>query len=292
MIVPQLFVNGLIAGSIYALVAAGFSLIYSVNRFVHFAHGAVVTVSAYLLYTFFAILGLNFFLSCGLTLIGGALLGWIMHAALYQPLRKRGGSNAVLLVASIGLMIFLENLMLLIFGADMKTVGFLKVREGIHIAGVIVTPLQLVIIGTSAVLLLSLWFLLHKTKMGAVLRAVADDAELARISGMNAHHVHIWSHMVGSALAAFAAIFVSLEQNIEPVMGTMLIVKGFTGAVIGGVTSVPGAIVGGYLLGIVENLGIWWLPSGWKDAIAFTLLFLFLLLKPSGVFGVSKGIRA
>lgn len=291
MIILQLLVNGLIAGSIYALVAAGFSLIYSVNRFVHFAHGAVVTVSAYLLYTFFSLFGLNFFLACGLTIISGALLGWLMHAALYKPLRNRGGSNAVLLVASIGLMIFLENLMLLIFGADVKTVGFLKVREGLHIAGVIVTPLQLVIIGASVLLLVGLWFFLNRTKMGMVLRAVADDAELARISGIDAHHVHIWSYMVGSGLAAFAAIFVALEQNIEPIMGTMLIVKGFTGAVIGGVTSVPGAIVGSYLLGMVENFGIWWLPSGWKDAIAFTLLFLFLLIKPSGIFGVSKGVR-
>lgn len=291
MIALQLLANGLIAGSIYALVAAGFSLIYSVNRFVHFAHGAVVTVCAYLLYAFFALFGLNFFLSCGLTLISGALLGWLMHATLYKPLRDRGGSNAVMLVASIGLMIFLENLMLFIFGADVKTVGFLHVREGLHIAGIIVTPLQLVIIGASALLLLGLWFLLNKTGMGMVLRAVADDAELARISGIDANRVHTWSYMVGSGLAAFAAIFIALEQNIEPIMGTMLIVKGFTGAIIGGVTSVPGAVVGSLLLGIVENLGIWWLPSGWKDAIAFTLLFLFLLLRPSGIFGVSKGVR-
>lgn len=291
MIALQLLVNGLIAGSLYALVAAGFSLIYSVNRFLHFAHGAVVTVCAYLLFTFFSLLGLNFFLACGFTLISGAMLGWLMHLVLYKPLRNRGGSNAVLLVASIGLMIFLENLMLLIFGADVKTVRFLPVREGLHMGGVIITPLQLVIIGASGVLLAALWLLLNKTKAGMILRAVSDHAELARISGVNAHRVHTWSYMLGSALAAFAAIFVSLEQNIEPTMGTMLIVKGFTGAVIGGVTSVPGAVVGSYLLGIIENLGIWWLPSGWKDAIAFVLLFLFLLLRPSGIFGISKGIR-
>ncbi|MBI4021957.1 MAG: branched-chain amino acid ABC transporter permease [Candidatus Andersenbacteria bacterium] len=291
MIAFQLLINGLIAGSIYALIAAGFSLIYATNRFVHFAHGTTVTVSAYLLYALFTQLGLPFYLAAALTMAGAGGLGWLVYVLLYRPLKQRGAANAILLVASIGLMILLENLMLLIFGADVKTLNYLRVAPGLDFFGSVITPLQIVIIMVSAVLLLVLWLLTQKTKFGITMRAVADNPELARISGINADRAAIQSFILGSAMAGLAAILVALEQNIEPVMGTGLIVKGFTGSVIGGITSLPGAVLGSYILGLAENFGIWFLPSGYKDAIAFVLLFIFLLWRPTGILGLSKGAR-
>jgi len=300
MIFIQLLINGLIAGSIYALVASGFSLIYATNKFVHFAHGTTVTVSAYVLLTLFSALGLNFYLAAAGTILVAALLGYLMHLLLYQPLRSRKASSAVMLIASIGLMIFLENLMLALFGADVKTVGLLEVRKGIEVglgaeasakAAAVITPLQIVIIAIAAGLLIALWLFMKKSRLGKTMRAVADNPELARISGINANKVFAQSFALGSAIAGIAAILVALEQNIEPVMGTGLIIKGFTGAIIGGVTSVPGAVLGSYLLGLAENFGIWFLPSGWKDAIAFGLLFVFLLWRPTGILGIAKGAR-
>lgn len=291
MIVVQLLVNGLIAGSIYALVACGFSLIYGTNRFVHFAHGSVLTVCAYTVYTLHVILGLNFYLASALTLLVGAGVGYLVYRLLYKPLKIRRSSNAVLLVASIGLMILLENLCLLFFGADVKTLNVLPVRKGLEIAGAVITPLQIVIICIAAALLVLLWVLMKYAKVGRTMRAVADNAELASISGINVSRIQAQSFMLGSMIAALAAILVALEQNIEPVMGTTLIIKGFTGAVVGGITSVPGAVLGSYLLGLVENFGIWYLPSGWKDAIAFTLLFIFLLVRPTGILGINKGTK-
>lgn len=291
MIAFQLLINGLIAGSIYALVASGFSLIYATNRFVHFAHGTAVTVSAYFLYALFSRLGLPFLVAAVLTIIGAGLLGWLMYVSLYRPLKRRGSANAILLVAGIGLMILLENLMLLIFGADVKTLNYLMVRQGLEVAGAVITPLQVVIVAVAAVLLGALWLLSKRTALGVTMRAVADNRELAEISGINTDYVAGQSFVLGSALAGLAAIFVALEQNIEPVMGAGLIIKGFTGAVIGGVTSLPGAVLGSYLLGVAENFGIWWLPSGYKDAIAFGLLFIFLLVRPSGILGIRKGVR-
>lgn len=291
MIIVQLLFNGLIAGSIYALVASGFALIYATNKFVHFAHGITVTVSAYVLLTLFSILGLNFYVAAVLTIAAAALLGYLMHKLLYAQLRARKASSAVMLIASIGLMIFLENMMLMIFGADVKTLGFLEVRKGIDIFGAVITPLQIVIISVALGLLVVLWLFMKRSRLGKTMRAVADNPELARISGIDADRIFAQSFMLGSAIAGLAAILVALEQNIEPVMGTGLIVKGFTGAIIGGATSVPGAVLGSYLLGIIENFGIWWLPSGWKDAIAFGLLFIFLLWKPSGILGIYKGAR-
>ncbi len=287
----QLLINGLIAGSIYALVASGFSLIYSTNRFMHFAHGGTITVSAYILLTFFKLAGLNFYLSAILTVISAGILGYLMHAVLYMPLRKRGSSGAILLIASVGLMILLENLMLMIYGADVKSLKFIKIAKGMEIWGAIITPLQLVIIISSVVLLIGMAFFVKKSKLGSTMRAVADNPELAEISGISTSKIQGMSFVIGSAIAGFAAILIGLEQNIEPTMGLSLIIKGFTGAIIGGVTSLPGSIVGSYLLGLVENFGIWYLPSGYKDAISFVLLFVFLLWRPTGIFGINKGIK-
>ena len=123
------------------------------------------------------------------------------------------------------------------------------------------------------------------------MRAVADNKELASIVGINPKKIAIYSFLIGSALAGIAGILIGLEQNMDPTMGTELMIKGFTGAIIGGIGSVAGAIPGSYLLGIAENFGIWYLPSGYKDAIAFVLLFIFLLFKPEGLFGVIKGVK-
>lgn len=287
----QLFFNGLIAGSIYALVASGFSMIYSTNRFMHFAHGATITVSAYLVYTLFDIIGIHFYLASILTIILAGVLGWLMHRLLFKPLKDKGSSAAALLIASVGLMILLENLMLLIFGAGAKSLNFIKVAKGLEIFGAIITPLQLVIVSTSLILLISLWLFVKKSKLGRTMRAVSDNPELAAVSGINTHRIHSWSFVIGSSLAGLAAILIALEQNIEPTMGMVLIVAGFTGAIIGGVKSLPGAVLGSYLLGLVENFGIWYLPSGFRSAIAFVLLFIFLLWMPNGILGLKRGIK-
>jgi branched-chain amino acid transport system permease protein len=291
MIFAQLLANGLIAGSIYALVAVGFSLIYSTNRFMHFAHGVSVTASAYLLLLFFSTLGLPFWLAVICTIIGSAGVGLAMFRLVYHPLQKRNASNIILLIASLGILILVENLILLFFGSDVKTIRFIEVARGMDVLGAIVTPLQMWIFFISLALLGILFFVMKKTKLGRNMRAVADAPELASVIGINRTRIGDYSFIIGSVLAAIAGILIGLEQSLEPTMGTTLIIKGFTGAVIGGITSVPAAVLGSYLLGLVENFGIWYLPSGFKDAIAFVLLFVFLLFKPTGIFGINKGVK-
>ncbi len=287
----QLLVNGLIAGSIYALVAVGFSLIYSTNKFMHFAHGTAVAVAAYMVFWLFAQVGLGFWIAALLTIVIAGLLGAAIYRVIYVPLQNKKASNIILLIASIGILILFENILQVIFGADVKTIGFIEVAKGMEILGAVITPLQVVIIIVSLVLLVLLWLFMKKTKLGRDMRAVANNKELASIVGINANRVRYYSFIIGSALAGIAGNLLGLEQNIEPTMGTMLMVKGFTGAVIGGVTSVPASVAGSYLLGLAENFGVWYLPSGYKDAIAFTLLFVFLLWKPTGLFGLNKGIK-
>jgi branched-chain amino acid transport system permease protein len=179
----------------------------------------------------------------------------------------------------------------MIFGAKVRSIGHVEIAKGINIFGAIITHLQLVIVFISLLLFVLLFLFMKKTKLGRNMKAVSDNKELASIIGINYKKISDYSFILGSGLAGVAGILIGLEQNLYPTMGTMLMVKGFTGAVIGGVTFVPGAIIGSYLLGLVENLGILYLPSGYKDAIAFALLFIFLLVRPAGLFGIQKGVN-
>ena len=291
MVLFQLLINGLIAGAIYALVACGFSLIYSTNKFMHFAHGSSVVVGGYCIYGFFTVLKIPFYLSCLLTLFFTSLFGLCMYLVVYRPLQKRNSSNIILLIASIGLLILFQNLIQLFFGPNVKSIDYIPVSKGVSVGGATITHLQILLLVIAVVLFMLLYYFMKKTKLGRNMRAVADNQELSEVVGVDTVKIRQYSFIIGSALAGIAGILIGLEQNLTPLMGTELMIKGFTGAVIGGVTSVPGAIAGSFLLGIVENLGIWFLPSGYKSGIAFLLLFVFLLFKPTGLFGLDKGVK-
>jgi branched-chain amino acid transport system permease protein len=284
----QLLINGTIAGGIYALVASGFALIYSTNKFIHFAHGGVITLSAYFLFWLSSVLGLNFYMAIFLTILFSAFLGYLLNRFFFRSFRAKNASASILLVSGIALFILMESIALLFFGADVKTIDFVKTNVGIEISGAIITPLQLVIVVVSIILFFGLYLLMKKTKIGKAMRSVADNKDVAEIMGISTEKIYSWSFVIGSSIAGMAAILISLEQNIEPTMGVNLIVKGFTGAIIGGVASVPGAILGAILLGLIENFGIWFFPSGYKDVITFILLFTFLLFRPEGILEVKS----
>lgn len=291
MVVIQLFINALIAGAIYALVSSGFSLIYSTCKFIHFAHGAVIAFSAYVLYFLFSMLGLDFGFAVIFSIIFAAILGYLMNLVIYKQLRKKKTSSVILLIASFALLIFFESLIIILFGANVKTIGYLKAAKGIQILGASITPLQVFTIVVSILLLILLYLFMKKTKIGKAMRAVADNKDVAETVGISSEKIYSFSFIIGSAIAGIAGVLISLEQSLEPLMGTNLMIKGFTASVIGGIGSVPGAILGSFILGIAENFGIWFLPSGYKDAITFGLLFLFLLFRPQGILGIKRGIN-
>ncbi len=280
----QLIANGIIAGAIYALVASGFSLIYNVTKMMHFAHGAVLAIGAYFLYAM-ASSHLAFPLAIIVTIILTCLTGEAVNRLIYKPLRARKASNAVQLIASLAAMILINAIILAIWGADIKTITLAYKNPVYNIGGVLITKVQVTIIITAATLLIVLWWLMKRTRLGKGMRALADNKDVAQTVGINPEMLYTITFIIGSALAAVAGILIGIEQNLSPTMGVSLIIKGFTGAVIGGMLSVPGAVLGSLILGLVENIGIWWLPSGYKDAIAFALLFIFLLFRPQGLLG-------
>jgi branched-chain amino acid transport system permease protein len=284
--VQQFIINGIIGGCVYVLIAIGFAIIYKTVKFFNFAHGAVYAAGAYLAYNFIILFNINFFISFFLSIILGAILGVAIDRLVYYPLRKHKTSSLVFLLASFGIFIFLQNLIQLIFGAQILTLRTGPIKEGHHFLGAVITDTQILIIVACLILFFLTWLLIQKTKFGKAIRAVSDDPIGARIVGINSEKVIMIAFAFGSALAGAAGILISLETNIEPTMGLSAIFKGIIASIVGGIGSIPGALLGGLFLGLAENLGIWQIQAGWKDAIAFVILILFLLLRPSGIMGV------
>lgn len=217
-----------------------------------------------------------------------ALLGISVDRLTYRPLRSKQASNLILLIASFGVFIFIQNLIQLVYGAQILTLRTGPVREGYSILGAVITPVQIMILLVSVTLMVVLWIFIQRSRLGKAMRAISDDRMAANVVGINPERTILASFAIGSALAGAAGILISLETNIEPTMGFTAILKGIIASIIGGIGSIPGAMFGGFFLGIAENLGIWKIQAAWKDSIAFLLLIIFLLLRPQGIFGQKR----
>lgn len=285
MILPQIFINSLIAGAIYALVAVGFSLVYSMQKFFHVAHGAIYVAGAFVAWWLTAKVEVPLYLAFLAAIIACIGVGLIIDFFLYRPLRPRKDAAWSLFLVSFAAFLFIQNLILLLFGADVKTFG-LQVEKGLEFGNIIITPIQIMIIAVAVAIIGLLHLFLQKTKIGKVMRATADDETIAKLSGIDADRVSLITICLGSALAGIAGILVALEQNLEHAMGLSAILKGITAAIVGGVGNVGASIFGALFLGLAENFGILFLPSGYKDAIAFVVLGAFLLFRPEGFFGI------
>lgn len=281
----QLLLNGLVAGSVYALVALGFSLVYGTTRFFHFAHGAVYTVGAYSLYTIVAVLGMPLAIGIPVAVVAAVVVGAISEIAVYRPLRRRQASALILLIASLGIYIVIQNTISLVYGDDIKTVRSEFVREGWLVLGARITQVQVLIVVSAIVLFFSTSLLISRTKIGRAMRAVANDSELASACGIDADKVILFAFGLGSALAGIAAMLVSFDVDILPTMGMNALLMGVVATIVGGVGSIPGAAWGGIILGLAQNIGIWKIGSEWQDAIGFAVLLVFLLVRPQGIYG-------
>lgn len=281
----QLTVNGAVAGAAFALMAIGFALVFNVARFFHFAHGIIFTVGAYS--TFFIVhwLGLPLLFSIPIAIASAALIGCSLNVIVFAPLRRKGSSPLVLLLASLGIYIILQNLISIIFGDDIKTIRSGVVDVGINLLGARITSIQICIVCTSLVVLVAVIVLLRATKTGRAMRAVSNDPELARVCGIDSYRVVLWTFTIGSALAGIAGILVALDVDMTPTMGMNALMMGVVAVIIGGVGSIPGVALGALLLGMAQHLGVWKISSQWQDAIAFVILLAFLLFRPEGFMG-------
>ncbi|MFH0902204.1 MAG: branched-chain amino acid ABC transporter permease [Pseudomonadota bacterium] len=286
----QLLVNGLIAGGTYALAAVGYSMIYGTLKFINFAHGSVAMVGAYFVLGL-AMTSLHIPLvpAVLLSMILTALLGVLIERVAYRPLRQ--APKLAPLTTAIAVSFVLDAAVMILAGADIKTFN-LPAQRGHQIGPVFITPVQMVIILTSLLAMVSLYLLLGRTKLGKAIRAVADDINLAEVAGIDANLVISAVFAIGSALAALAGALIGLDTNLQPTMGFNITVKAFAAVILGGLGNVPGAIVGGFLIGIAENLGVWVIPAVWKDTIAYGILILMLFFRPNGIFGKKEETQA
>ncbi|HEX9912177.1 MAG TPA: branched-chain amino acid ABC transporter permease [candidate division Zixibacteria bacterium] len=292
----QQLINGVAWGSIYALIALGYTMVYGVLRLINFAHGDIYMVGAFAGY--YVVRWLK--VSEGLSLTGVvgvflfsmlacSLLGFVIERCAYKPLRKAPRLTA--LITAIGVSLFLENAGQLIFGADPKFFPQIIVKKDlISSGGVILTNQQVIVFGVSLFLMASLQLFIQKTKTGKAMRAVSFNREAASLMGISIDRIISITFVIGSALAAAAGILVALTNpKIEPLMGIMPGIKAFVAAVLGGIGNIPGAMLGGMIMGIAEVMVVGYLSSTYRDAIAFAILILILLFKPSGLMGGFKG---
>jgi branched-chain amino acid transport system permease protein len=274
-----------VAGGSYALLAVGYTMVYGVLGFINFAHGDVAMIGAYLALVLSTSAGLPLPTAIVLAMAGAALLGVLVERVAYRPLRR--AHRLAPLISAIAVSLGLESVALLVWSADIRTFH-LPVVAGWQLGPLFVTPVQVVILVTAAVAMVLLQLLLTRTAIGKAIRATADNLPVAAIVGIDTDRVIGAVFALGSALAALAAALLALEANLHPTVGILMGIKAFAAVVLGGIGSVPGALVGGFAIGIAENLGVWYLPTVWKDAVAYAVLAAVLVVRPQGLFGTRE----
>lgn len=282
------FFNGLQLGSIYALVALGYTMVYGIAKLINFAHGDIIMVGGY---TVFLAIGLPLF-KTGLPLwlavvpavIVCTLLGVLIERVAYKPLRN--SSRISLLITTIGVSLFLQNLFVKIFTSNAKPLPALFPQKSLSFGDVHLSLATVITIISTIILTYLLNLFVNKTKYGKAMLAVSEDYGAAELVGINVNQVMTMTFAIGSALAGVASVlYVASYPQIQPFMGSMLGIKAFTAAVLGGIGSISGAVVGGLILGIIEVLTRAYLSSAYADAIVFFILILVLLIQPNGLFG-------
>ncbi len=284
-IVPQLVLNSIIAGSVYALVGMSVSLTFAVTRFFNLAHGAVAAVGGYSVLYLAKTLGLNLGLAVVLGIAAAAATGYVLERLIFRPLRTRQASSMMLLVASLGAFTVLQALLAILFTSQFQSLSGLAPAGSLHVAGAAITIVQLITLLVAVLVLVGFWLVLTRTRFGKAVRAISDDEEVANIVGINTHRMIGYVFLLCSGVAGVAGILVGMDTGLEPTMGLSLLLKGVIAAIIGGVGSIYGAFLGAFLLALVENLGVWQISGEWKDALAFGVLILFLLFRPQGILG-------
>jgi branched-chain amino acid transport system permease protein len=289
MEIMQQLVNGVSLGSIYALIALGYTMVYGIVKLINFAHGDVFMVGAFIGFYSITILDLGFFPSLIISMATCAIMGVLIERIAYKPLRN--ATRIAALITAIGVSLLIEYGMIYARGAQPEAYpsDIIPVTS-LDFLGVKVSSQSILILGTSLVLMILLQFIVHKTKIGKAMRAVSYDMDAARLMGINVNNTISATFAIGSALAGAAGVaFGMYYTKIEPLMGIIPGLKAFVAAVLGGIGIIPGAMVGGLLLGVIESLVSAAGFSLWRDGVAFVVLILILIFRPAGLLG--KNVR-
>lgn len=280
----QQLVNGLSIGSIYALIALGYTMVYGIIKLINFAHGDIYMLGAYIGFIASAQLHMGFFPALIMAMAICAVLGVLIERIAYKPLRN--ATRIAALITAIGVSYFIEYSTQKVMGPGVKTYPALLSNQTFEIFGIQIQMQQIYIFVTAIVLMLILQFIVKKTKVGRSMRAVSVDADAAKLMGINVDATISYTFAIGSALAGAAGVLVGIYYNtINPLMGMVPGIKAFVAAVFGGIGIIPGAMFGGFFIGIVEALVTAYGSSLYKDAVVYAILILILIIKPAGLLG-------
>ena len=280
-------INGISLGSVYAIIALGYTMVYGIAKMLNFAHGDVIMVGAYVAFTVISTMHLPIWAGVLLSILICTALGMTIEKIAYKPLRNAGSPLAVLITA-IGVSYFLQNFALLVFGSNTKSFSSVVSIENLELFNgeLIITGETIVTIISCIIIMICLTTFINKTKSGQAMLAVSEDKGAAQLMGINVNKTIALTFAIGSGLAAIAGVLLcSAYPSLSPYTGSMPGIKAFVAAVFGGIGSIPGALVGGILLGIIEILSKYYISSQLSDAIVFGMLIIVLLLKPTGIFG-------
>lgn len=280
----QQLVNGLILGSVYALLALGYTMVYGIIKLINFAHGDIYMIGAFIGYYLINILKFNFFLSLILVMIGTAILGVVIEFLAYRPLRN--STRIAALITAIGVSFLLEYGMIFFVGANTRSFPQVIKTVRFNLGPISISNIQLLILGISIFLMVALQFIVQKTKMGKAMRAVSVDSDAAQLMGINVNRTISFTFALGSALAGAAGVLIALYYNsLEPLMGMTPGIKSFVAAVLGGIGIIPGAALGGFVIGLLETFATALGLSDFRDAIVYAILIVILLIRPAGILG-------
>lgn len=280
-------INGISLGSVYALIALGYTMVYGIAKMLNFAHGDVIMIGCYIVFTIVSTLSLPTWLGIILSIVFCTLLGIVIEKVAYKPLRSASSSLAVLITA-IGVSYLLQNVALLIFGANTKAFTSIVKMDPIKLAGgaLSITGETIITIACCIIIMIALTLFVNKTKAGQAMLAVSEDKGAAQLMGINVNGTISLTFAIGSGLAAVAGMLLcSSYPALTPYTGSMPGIKAFVAAVFGGIGSIPGAFIGGIILGIIEILSKAYISSQLSDAIVFLVLVIVLLVKPTGILG-------
>jgi len=285
-LVLQLLINGIVAGSLYAILGISLTAIFAPTKIFHFMHASVYVYAGYFLYQLSMGWGWPVPLAILLAVLFCGIMGVLSEVAIYSPLRKMGAGSMEMLLSSFGGYVVLQNVILLIWKSDPRTVQIPEfLKNGIPIGYLTFTLLDVISVITSGVVLGGVALFIRYTRLGKAIRAVESDPVGATITGIPTERVRMASFFLGSILVAVAATFIVLDKGLEPSIGVNAVLIATVAMIVGGVGSYTGSGVAGFMLGVVENLGIWQIPSEWKNTITFSVLVIFILLRPRGFFG-------
>ncbi len=278
----QYLINGIAQGSLYAMVALGYTMVYGIVRLVNFAHGEFLMLGAFCGY--FALrFELPMPVAIVASMLGAGFVALIVERFLYRPIRSEGRIPA--LITAIGASLFFQYTGQLVFGADPKTIRPVFTEVIYNFGEINVSNIQIFIFALTLFILVFLWWLTHFTKIGVAMRATSYNLKAAELMGINTNRIIAFTFFLGAALAGLAGILMGYTMSIEPMMGMSLGLKAFVAAVVGGIGIIPGAALGGFILGIAENMVAGLYKSSFRDGVSFLILIIILLIKPSGILG-------